>query len=114
MAKEEKISVAVRLGEKATQVVMSNHTACVCACLPKKCPFWQRFDDDFCDCVCIDDGKAECNKNKIKRWDRNLCQCVCSIQALNCDFGFKWSEESCKCEVGENSVDGIAASEGRL
>ena len=107
VTKEKEVSIAVQLGANTKQVIMSNHTACKCACVPKKCHSWQRFDDDICDCVCINNRQLDCNKKKNKRWDRKLCQCVCSTQPLNCDFRFKWSEESCTCELDENFTEAL-------
>ena len=111
MSTEEKINVAVRRGHMTKLVAMSNHTACHCACLQKKCHRWQRFDADICECVCIHDGESECNEKANKQWDKRSCQCVCSIKSLDCDFDKTWNDDSCTCE---SALDNIAASLGRI
>ena len=103
---EEKITIAVKHGHNIKQVAMSNHTACHCACLPKKCHRKQRFDADLCECVCIYNGERECNEKTNKQWDRHSCQCVCSIKSLDCDFDKTWNNDSCTCE---SAVDNTVA-----
>lgn len=101
---EEKITIAVKHGHSIKQVAMSNHTACHCACLPKKCHRKQRFDADLCECVCIYNGERECNEKTNKQWDRHSCQCVCSIKSLDCDFDKTWNNDSCTCESAVDST----------
>jgi len=98
LSTEEKITIAVKQGHNTKQVAMSNHTACHCACLPKRCQSGQRFDADICNCVCIVNGESQCNEKANKRWDGHLCQCVCAIKSLDCNFDKTWNNDSCTCE----------------
>ena len=114
VAKEEDITVLVTVHQHQRLdhlVVMSNHTACSCACVPKKCSPWQRFDADLCTCVCINDhDKNSCNEKDNKQWDRRLCRCVCSI-TYNCGLRYNFNTESCQCEPDKNFIHEIS---GRL
>jgi len=103
---EEKVAIAVKHGRNSKLVAMTNHTACHCACVPKKCYHKQRFNADICDCVCIDNGESKCNEKAKKQWDRHLCQCECAVKSLECDSDKKWNNDSCTCEP---AVDSTAA-----
>ena len=107
VSREEKITIAVKERYNSKLVAMSNHTACHCACLPKKCHRWQRFDADICECVCIDTGASECNEKANKRWDRHLCQCVCGVKSLDCHFDKIWNNDSCICESAVNNTEAL-------
>ncbi|KAJ7333182.1 hypothetical protein OS493_018358 [Desmophyllum pertusum] len=110
---KKNITVRVNLGQNPKQhhtVVMSNHTGCQCACLPKKCTSRQRFNTDICECECIHGDQSDCNKNENKQWDRHLCECVCSIESA-CKFAYKWNKESCLCELDEDPTGSVV---GRL
>ncbi|XP_063232029.1 vascular endothelial growth factor A-like [Bacillus rossius redtenbacheri] len=76
-------------------------TSCMCKCIvqQKHCSPLQMYDENACECRCMDMAVRKANCLHLgKQWLGDECRCICRNKPRRpCSTGTAWDEDNCRC-----------------